>query len=270
MARVDRLGQAAREVAQTASAIGRDFPETRRRRDVRRRSETRRPRPARRRRPGRSQRGTPPDACYQFKHALVRDVSLFEAVARAAAKRCMAASRLPSGPDARAGEREPECWPDIRRGGRSPSRPRPTGSSGTARSRRSATLRPSAICGAASRRCLPRGDGAAIATGTRRTSSLWALLLAPRDTGATSSKIADLVPGRSPSGSATSAPVHSGVGPIADPRTGRLDDETTGDLITRLLQAPTRSATPASACRPITRPGCGRCGSASPRPPTTT
>jgi class 3 adenylate cyclase/predicted ATPase len=76
MARVDRLGPAAREVAQTASAIGREFPydlavaamsgdeaQTRSGLDqlvaaglV-------------------FQRGTPPDAFYQFKHALVRDVA---------------------------------------------------------------------------------------------------------------------------------------------------------------------------------------------------
>jgi len=76
MARVDRLGPAAREVAQTASAIGREFPY-----DLAVAAMS-----------GDEaqtlsgldqlvaaglmfQRGTPPDACYEFKHALVRDVA---------------------------------------------------------------------------------------------------------------------------------------------------------------------------------------------------
>jgi class 3 adenylate cyclase/tetratricopeptide (TPR) repeat protein len=76
MARVDRLGRAAREVAQTASAIGREFPY-----DLAVAAMS-----------GDEaqtlsgldqlvavglvfQRGTPPDASYQFKHALVRDVA---------------------------------------------------------------------------------------------------------------------------------------------------------------------------------------------------
>lgn len=76
MARVDRLGMAARDVAQAASAIGRDFPydlavaamagdEARTRTGL-----------------GQLvaaglvfQYGTPPAALYQFKHALVRDVA---------------------------------------------------------------------------------------------------------------------------------------------------------------------------------------------------
>jgi class 3 adenylate cyclase/tetratricopeptide (TPR) repeat protein len=76
MARVDRLGPAAREVAQTASAIGRQFPYdlavAAMAGDV---AQTR---------SGLDQLvsaglmfqyGTPPDCCYTFKHSLVRDVA---------------------------------------------------------------------------------------------------------------------------------------------------------------------------------------------------
>jgi hypothetical protein len=76
MARLDRLGLAAREVAQTGSAIGRDFPY-----DL---LTTVAPRGEAESRSALEQlvsaglvfqRGTPPAAVYQFKHALVQDTA---------------------------------------------------------------------------------------------------------------------------------------------------------------------------------------------------
>jgi predicted ATPase len=76
LARLDRLGQAAKEAAQAAAAIGRDFPH-----DLLA-AVAGLPEPALREAVSRlvasglvHARGIPPDASYSFKHALVRDAA---------------------------------------------------------------------------------------------------------------------------------------------------------------------------------------------------
>ena len=77
MARLDRLGPAAREVAQVGAVIGREFSSRAAGRGggPRRGRAGRGARPARRRRAGRSGAARRPTAGYLFKHALVRDAA---------------------------------------------------------------------------------------------------------------------------------------------------------------------------------------------------
>jgi predicted ATPase/class 3 adenylate cyclase len=76
MARLDRLGPAAREIAQTGAAIGREFPyELVTAAAPRGEAETRRALDQLVASGLVFQRGTPPDAEYQFKHALVQDTA---------------------------------------------------------------------------------------------------------------------------------------------------------------------------------------------------